>query len=120
MLFKVFAEQQDGEYTCFVLMLSVLKPADLLEEIEAELRRLNIPEGKVLFDLTLSNLNKKERYISARFDGLKLDIASFKIVENPPEEYRRKSFEFLSQNYNRYVEPSLLLSAEKFRYKIGY
>jgi len=113
--FKIFV--QDMDYKYFVVMLSVEKSFDLLKEIARRLRRLGKGEGKVLFDTTLGNLNKKERYIEAYFDGEKIDVSSFKVVKNPPEYYLRKSFEYLSRNYSKYVERSLLTSAEKFRYK---
>ncbi|MDI3495099.1 MAG: hypothetical protein PWQ72_1226 [Pseudothermotoga sp.] len=119
MKFKVLVENigKDKDYKYFVIMLSVEKPFDLLKEITGKLRKLGKGKGKVLFDTTLGNLNKQERYIEAYFDGEKIDISSFRVVKEPPEYYLGKSFEYLSRNYSEYVEKSFLTSAEKFRYK---
>ena len=117
MKFKIFSDDE-GEYKYFVIMCSEEKPYEIIKEIEKKLRTLKKGEGKVLFDLTLGNLDKDTRYIEANFDGRNIDIWSFKIVKNVPQALLRKSFDYLSRNY-QYVENSILTSAEKFKYKKG-
>lgn len=117
MNFKVFTFNSERyNYKYFIIMLSETKPYELIEEIEKKLRNLRKGEGKVLFDLTLGNLNRDMRYVEANFDGNNIDIWSFKIVKDVPKFFMKKSFEYLSKNYE-YIENSILTSAEKFKYK---
>ncbi|MBB6061917.1 hypothetical protein HNP65_000339 [Thermosipho japonicus] len=117
MLFKIFSiDQKKLKYKYFVIMLSEVKPYEIIDKIEQKLRSLKKGKGLVLFDLTLGNLNKDARYIEATFDGENIDIWSFKIVKNVPEFFKKKSFNYLAKNY-KYVESSFLTSAEKFRFK---
>lgn len=117
MRFKVFVFDTEQEsYKYFIIMLSEEKPYELIDKIERKLRTLQKGKGNVLFDVTLGNLNKDTRYIEAYFNGYNIDILSFNIVKKVSEFFLKKSFEYLSKNY-KYVENSILTSAEKFRYK---
>lgn len=115
--FKVFIfNPAKYGYKYFIIMLSEMKPYDIIEDIEEKIRNLRMGEGKILFDTTLGNLDKNMRYVEAYFDGKNIDIFSFKIVKNVPEFFINKSFEYLSEHYD-YIENSILTSAEKFKYK---
>ena len=75
---------------------------------------------RVLFDQLLITGNSDNRFMSCEFSKGKMDFKSAKIV-NPSEIYRKKTVEWLHENYS-YVEHSILTTeqCQKIKDKIAF
>lgn len=105
-------------YKYFVLLITNKKPYQIIDEIEEVLKACGQSPGYVAFDSTLASTSKSTRYLKAYFNGEKVELLSFRIIDEIPQLFLETSFKFLGENYN-YVENSVLTLEDKFRYKLG-
>jgi hypothetical protein len=72
-------KNNQGFYDYLIFATNFESPLNNLLEIEKELSKKNF-EGKVLFDLLISNGDETNRYIETYFDGENFDHNKFKIA----------------------------------------
>jgi hypothetical protein len=94
---------QEEDYSFIIFSTNCSNPLDDLDEIEKILK--NKLNGKVIFDMLLSNGNTSNRFIEADFNGSTFNIKSFKIpafIDNKIKEisslYYKDKVEFINSD----------------------
>ncbi|MBU8967513.1 type II toxin-antitoxin system RnlB family antitoxin [Bacillus safensis] len=103
-------------YPFVVFSTSYVNPLEDIEYIQEELK--DRFEGKVLFDLLLSNGNSSNRYLEAEFNGFHFDFSSFKVLEKVDTFLKETTGRFY-QNHPNYLPNSILPNAHQFLIKKG-
>lgn len=106
----------NDEYPYIVFSTSYINPLEEIEEIEKELECEF--QGKVLFDLLLSNGLTSNRFLEAEFDGVKFRYTTIKSVSNLDNLIKKESIHFYLENIDL-LQNSVLPSAHKFLIKQG-
>jgi len=94
------------------MTLNYLSPTDYLQDIEEELQQKK-HTGKILFDNLLSVGNNSNRFIEANFNGLEIELTSFKVIK-ADDNIKNTVLLFYNENYN-FVLNSILSKPLKFR-----
>ncbi|MEK5428290.1 type II toxin-antitoxin system RnlB family antitoxin [Cytobacillus sp. FSL R7-0680] len=106
----------NNEYPYIVFSTSYINPLEEIEDIEKELNSQF--QGKVLFDLLLSNGLTSNRFLEAEFDGRKFQYSSIKPVMNLDDLIKNESIHFYRENHDL-LQNSVLPNAHKFLIKRG-
>jgi hypothetical protein len=106
----------DSSYPYIVLSTSYRNPLEEISTIENELK--NNFQGRVIFDLLLSNGCSSNRFLEAEFDGKHFKYTSFKPVDCVDEIIKDIVSSFYQNNMD-YVNESVLPNAYKFLVKKG-
>ncbi|MCL1039231.1 type II toxin-antitoxin system RnlB family antitoxin [Shewanella submarina] len=106
------------KYTYVSMSTDFCRPDDYISELENELQTLEY-EGKVVFDLLLSNGLKEDRYFSAEFDGRRFVVSSFRTMTSICSEISSMSSAFYRDNYNLVSKNAILSKPQKFLVKKG-
>lgn len=104
----------DGDYGRLVLCLTFESLLTYIQKIEYSLSE-NKTDEMILIDQLLIAGDGSNRFMSCLFRNGKLDLRTAKIVF-PAEYYRKKTVEFLHDNYC-YVENSILTEIQKQKIK---
>jgi hypothetical protein len=104
-------------YHCIILSTSYKSPIDQLDILERDLRAKEI-NGDVLFDLLLSHGNTPDRFYKLSFDGIKINMDSFKKVESVSKEIRAITNNFY-RDHQHLLKNSMLSNHHKFFLKKG-
>jgi hypothetical protein len=96
-----------------IFCTTYVNPISYLRSIETELKNRSF-NGKVIFDLLLSNGYTSNRFIQAKVVNHKIDKNSMKVVNSVSDFILEKSREFYIKNKN-FVEDSSLIDEEKRR-----
>ena len=96
-------------YDFLVIATSYENPLDLIGEIE---KAIAVNRAKILFDLTLINGIKSNRYIKCDFEAGKNLNSSFGLVNAVDNNIRNISYNFFAEN-NDIVEKSVISNALK-------
>ncbi|MDD0822344.1 type II toxin-antitoxin system RnlB family antitoxin [Bacillus cereus] len=104
------------QYPYIVYSVSYISPIEELPDIAEELK--NHFQGKVLFDLLLSNGISSNRFLEAEFDGVTFNYSSFKSLSNVNELIKKGSSMFYQSNIE-FLENSVLPNAHQFLVKKG-
>ena len=112
--FEVLA-LHNGPYDFLVIATSYENPLGSLKEIEKE---LNVKKAKLLFDLTLINGIKKNRYITCDYEEGENYLLSCSLVENINEHIKSLSNKYFIQ-HEEIVQNSILPNSLKFLIKSG-
>ncbi|NJL82546.1 MAG: hypothetical protein HC890_05545 [Chloroflexaceae bacterium] len=100
---------------------SYINPMSSLLEIEKELRQIGF-EGRIIFDLLLSNGLCSNRFMEAIVKENKIDKFSIKILKNAEPFILDRATEFY-QTHEEFVYNSILLEeeiADLFKYKTDF
>lgn len=108
-------ELSNQSYDFLVIATSYLNPLNDMDEIG---EYLQVPEANLLFDLTLLNGAKQNRYIQCKYKKNCNHLQSCTIVEDVGDEIEEISRNFLMNNYN-YVKDSAIPESLKFLLKDG-
>ncbi|WP_179863436.1 MULTISPECIES: type II toxin-antitoxin system RnlB family antitoxin [Bacillus] len=98
-------------YSYVVYSTSYINPLDEIDYIQQEFG--NQFEGKVLFDLLLSNGISPNRFLEVEFDGYQFVDSSFRALENVDVLIRETSGTFY-RNRPDYLANSILPNAQQF------
>ncbi|WP_427113339.1 type II toxin-antitoxin system RnlB family antitoxin [Megasphaera sueciensis] len=98
-----------------VIATSCENPLSYIKEIGKEISR---DQAKILFDLTLINGTKSNRYISCDFCIGKNYLQSCSLVKNIDEHIRNMTYDFFAQNED-IVQRSVVPNSLKFLLKTG-
>ncbi|TGG86991.1 type II toxin-antitoxin system RnlB family antitoxin [Geotoga petraea] len=105
-------KNNQGFYDYLIFATNFESPLNNLLEIEKELSKKNF-EGKVLFDLLISNGDEHNRYIESYFDGNNFDHEKFKIV-SVDNKIQNISTNFFKK-HTKLFENSVLSSIDIFK-----
>lgn len=105
----------DEPYDFLVIATSYENPLSSFSEIEKE---LNVDEAKLLFDLTLINGVKKNRYIQCNYRAGESLNLSCSLVDSIDEYIKSLSHKFFTQN-DDVVQKSVIPNSLKFLLKSG-
>lgn len=84
--FVISSEKKD-KYKAVIYATSIYSPFDELEDISEELRKCGVLEaGELLFDLLLSNGNCFNRFVTAHFDGRRINRNSLSVINIEDKE----------------------------------
>ncbi|WP_461611963.1 type II toxin-antitoxin system RnlB family antitoxin [Cytobacillus kochii] len=101
-----------SEYQCMVLATSYEDPLQDIQDIERELKDLDVC-GKILFDMLAHIGDNSERFLEANFDGDFLVLDSFRFVTiNKNSAYRQNTKEFFSSK-SYMLEGTILTTIQK-------
>jgi len=103
---------------CVVFSISEYNPTDYISKIEQDLLQKSY-SGNVVFDLLLANGNNFNRYLKAYFNGNEFNNDSYKIIDEPQHQLKKKSLDFYQKNI-ALLENSILSKPIKFMIKKGY
>ncbi|WP_171051004.1 type II toxin-antitoxin system RnlB family antitoxin [Bacillus sp. BHET2] len=113
--YEIHKDYEVEGYPCVVFSTSFISPIEELEDIEGELNAQF--QGKVLFDLLLSNGVSSNRFLEAEFNGNTFDYTSFKPL-NVDVKLKIKVLEFYKKHVN-YLENSILPRSYQYLLKQG-
>lgn len=108
--------KSNNEYPYIVFSTSYINPLEEIEEIEKEMEFQF--QGKVLFDLLLSNGLTSNRFLEAEFWDGKFQYTSIKPVNNLDNLIKKESIHFYRENIEL-LQNSVLPNAHKFLIKQG-
>lgn len=114
--YVIQTNSESAEYGFIIYSVSYVSPIQNLKAVGKELRYVKF-QGKVLFDLLLSNGLASNRFIEVEFTGFNFKYDSFKIVE-VSEEQREQSARFYKHN-EALLERGILPDAVQFLIKKG-
>lgn len=101
------------DYDVIIYSEAQRHPLANIEEIEQDLRNLNLKVHKVLFDMILARGNTTDRFMKCYFNGESLEKSSIEVLNINKKHYIRK----LTANYlvdnKELVEKSILTSIQK-------
>jgi hypothetical protein len=103
---------------CVIFSISEYNPTDYISTIEQDLIKESY-KGNVVFDLLLANGNNFNRYLKAYFNGNGFNRDSYKIIDKPQHQLKKKSIDFYQKNID-FLENSILSKPIKFMIKKGY
>ncbi len=109
--------REKSEISALVLATDIESPLDHIHEVEQELSNC-IASGLVVFDLLISHGNKRNRFLSAHFDGKKFSSYNFKASIVPYDICSRLAATALKQ-HNTELNDTLLSKSMKFAVKMG-
>lgn len=103
----------DEPYDFLVIATSYENPLSSFSEIEKE---LNVDEARLLFDLTLINGTKKNRYIKCDYQAGTNSHLSCSLVDSIDDYIRSLSHNFFTQN-DDVIQKSVIPNSLKFLLK---
>lgn len=108
-------ELNNEPFDFLVIATSCENPLSYIYEITKEISRDQV---NILFDLTLINGTKSNRYISCNFRKGENYLQSCSLVKEIDEYIKKKSYNYFSKNED-IVERSILPKSLKFLLKAG-
>ena len=96
-------------YDFLIIATSYENPLSSFEEIGKEIK---VDKAKLLFDLTLINGVKKNRYIQCEYEAGKNQLQSCAIIDRIDEEIKKKSQDYFVENAE-VVQKSVIPNALK-------
>ncbi|WP_099468748.1 type II toxin-antitoxin system RnlB family antitoxin [Konateibacter massiliensis] len=102
-------------YDFLIIATSYENPLSSIKEIEEEIK---IEKANLLFDLTLINGVKKNRYIRCEFEAGRNQLQSCSLVDSIDEAIRKLSYEYFKENED-IVQKSILPNSLKYLLKAG-
>lgn len=102
-------------YDFLVIATSYENPLSSFEEIKKE---LNVGEAKLLFDLTLINGMKKNRYIECHYKADNDSPLLCSLVDNTDDYIKSLSYDYFLQNED-VLQNSVIPNSLKFLLKSG-
>lgn len=109
--------RETSEISALVLATDIESPLEHIHEVEQELSSC-IASGLVVFDLLISHGNKRNRFLSAYFDGKKFSSYDFKASIVSYDVCSRLAATALKQ-HNTELNDTLLSKSMKFAVKMG-
>jgi len=113
-----FQIEKYDDIGCMIFSVSEYNPTDYISTIEQDLIQKSYL-GNVVFDLLLTNGNNFNRYLKAYFDGDRFNRDSYKIIDDPQHQLKKRSVDFYQKNIT-FLENSILSKPIKFMIKKGY
>lgn len=89
-----------------------LENINVINQIENDLRELGITEGKIMFDLLTSIGDNSERFSTIFFDGSKLNLTSYAVIQVSKKSDIRKSMTSLLNKLDNQLENTVLNSTQ--------
>jgi hypothetical protein len=111
-------KSEDKVYTYVSVSTDFSRPNDYLNKLEVELNDLGY-EGKVAFDLLLSNGTKNNRFFSAYFDGKKIIGSTFSNITEVASSVSTLTTQFYKRNYDLVSVNHILSKSQKYLIKQG-
>lgn len=105
----------NGPYDFLVIATSYENPLSSFKEIEEE---INVDRAKLLFDLTLINGLKKNRYIECDYKVGQNSQLDCSLVESIDEYIKSLSYDYFTKN-DDIVQKSVIPNSLKFLLKSG-
>ena len=105
----------DEPYDFLVIATSYENPLSLFDDLKKELK---VDEAKLLFDLTLINGTKKNRYIKCHYQANTDSLLLCSLVDNIDDYIRSLSHDYFLQN-EEVVRNSIIPNSLKFLLKSG-
>lgn len=102
-------------YDFLIIATSYENPLSSFKEIEEE---ISVKRAKLLFDLTLINGTKKNRYITCDYEEGKSSLLSCSLVESINDYIKSQSEKYFTQHKD-VVQNSVLPNSLKFLIKSG-
>lgn len=109
--------REKSEISALVLATDVESPLEHIHEVEQELSNC-ITSGLVIFDLLISHGNKRNRFLSAHFDGKKFSSYDFKVNIVSYDICSRLAATALKQHSTE-INDTLLSKSMKFAVRMG-
>ncbi|NMA83185.1 MAG: hypothetical protein GX962_04900 [Epulopiscium sp.] len=106
-----YTNENKKQYIIF--STSYISPLKFIDEIEEELSNEIHSEKEIFFDLLLSSGNNKERFGRAIYDGRQFNKKSFSYLSISKQDFLRCFSAKYYEQYNNYVENSILNSIQK-------
>lgn len=104
---------ENNEYDVIIYSESRIAPFESIKNIEDDLKKMNLKNKKILFDMILCRGNNLDRFIKCDFDGSSLLKDTMEVVRLSKKDILRKiSIEYLSKEKDK-VENSILTSVQK-------
>jgi hypothetical protein len=111
-------KSEDNEYSYVSMSTDFSRLDDYFSKLELELNELNY-EGKVAFDLLLSNGIKNNRYYSAYFNGERFVSSTFSNLGKVTVTIATLTSQFYKKNYELVSINQILSKPQKFLIKRG-
>ncbi|MBO3395849.1 type II toxin-antitoxin system RnlB family antitoxin [Clostridium perfringens] len=103
----------NNEYDVIIYSESRISPFKSIKNIEEDLRKMNLKNKKILFDMILCRGNNLDRFIKCDFDGNSILRDTMEVVRLSKKDVLRKiSVEYLSKEKDK-IENSILTSIQK-------
>lgn len=115
---KYYRIDKIDDSTVFVFSTSYHSPTEQFEAIEKDLAKKGF-QGKVLFDLLLTNGNSSQRFFETYFENSMLNKASFKNIFEQAEKLKTISNKFYTKHFDLIEQSEVLSNATKFLLKNG-
>ena len=89
-----------------------LEDINLINQIENDLRALNIPKGKIIFDLLTCIGDNFERFSTIFFDGSKFTLTSYEVIKVSKKSDIRKNMTTFLNKLDNQLENTVLNSTQ--------
>lgn len=89
-----------------------LEDINLINQIENDLRALNITKGKIIFDLLTCIGDNSERFSTIFFDGSKFNLNSYEVIKVSKKSVIRKSMTPFLNKLENQLENTVLNSTQ--------
>ena len=115
-IINIFENKETKEASRPIVMATTYKdPLDdinVINQIENDLRELNITEGKIMFDLLTSIGDNSERFSTIFFDGYKFNLTSYAVIQVSKKSDLRKSMTPFLNKLDNQLENTVLNSTQ--------
>ena len=104
-----------GDCRPIVMATTYKDPLDdinVINQIENDLREMNITEGKIMFDLLTSIGDNSERFSTIFFDGSKFNLTSYAVIQVSKKSDIRKSMTPFLNKLDNQLENTVLNSTQ--------
>lgn len=105
------------DFSAAVIAAGVANPFDHIKSVESHLRKKNV-QGKVVFDLLLSNGTRSNRYFWAFFDGAHFNVADIHKLTPESSVLNEYSAAVMKDHFED-IDSVLLTNAMRFAIKRG-
>ena len=89
-----------------------LEDINLINQIEKDLRVLNVSKGKIMFDLLTCLGDNFERFSTIFFDGAKFNLTSYEVIEVSKKSEIRKNMTTFLKKLDNQLENTVLNSTQ--------
>lgn len=115
-IINIFENKETKEASRPIVMATTYKDPfediNVINQIENDLRELNITEGKIMFDLLTSIGDNSERFSTIFFDGSKLNLTTYAVIQVSKKSFIRKSMTPFLNNLGNQLENTVLNSTQ--------
>ncbi|MBA3026708.1 MAG: hypothetical protein FP820_09945 [Sulfurimonas sp.] len=115
---KFYRINKLNDSTMLILSTSYHSPTEQLNSIEKELIKKKF-EGKVLFDMLLSNGNSEQRFFETSFMNNVINLNNIINISNQVDEIKEASRRFYLKHFDLVENSHVLSNAAKFLLKQG-